>query len=645
MTCQDNARVPAAHPQSSGWPRFSQTGAFKPKNKCTIWLARCSVPNLLWGHLLHSGVHAPRIASHQATSCKDPPPLSGPHSFPLPAEATPPRLLQASQLSEQAETLTARSGELQAAAARVSAAVEALSTEQTALARALESFCSGVDEESVCIGCPLLRRFVPLFEELRDEQVKLSAQIRALLVTALDTGLAEPLQQIKVQQKAVSRLGGGEPSRGRLRMSLSGRPSDVGSSDVHAQAARLEYAAQLTAWQSTKERVFLDSFVQLAHGLRHFFERGGAAMAGMETFVDDMQHASDAAASRGVHPPPCPACRASCSCRAAGACMEGTTSVPPVVCRPHHRCGSGQGVISARNAGAIDGGLPCELGSSGSRIRARVMQVERDEALQKAVVAYQQEAAGRRPLTRSSDTSAATCRPPSASAPAGATSPSPVVLSREPSASPLPAGPLQMTNQQVELAQEIGTFMKVSRAKSEQVRACPAGTIYMPWRAAAVASVPCRCSSARAPRWQQTCLGACPHRCAAATSKLEEGACRKPHSRVQIWVLKQGWLSKRASGRMKGGAWQRRWFVLQSDGALYHLSSRNGEDRKPVVNLRIATIKGAAKEKEPLTFSLVSPALTYYLQAESDAERQGWIDCIQVRSSLAPSMYLDPGAP
>lgn len=32
------------------------------------------------------------------------------------------------------------------------------------------------------------------------------------------------------------------------------------------------------------------------------------------------------------------------------------------------------------------------------------------------------------------------------------------------------AGPLQMTNAQVELAQEIGGFMKASRAESEQVR-------------------------------------------------------------------------------------------------------------------------------------------------------------------------------
>lgn len=101
---------------------------------------------------------------------------------------------------------------------------------------------------------------------------------------------------------------------------------------------------------------------------------------------------------------------------------------------------------------------------------------------------------------------------------------------------------------------------------------------------------------------------------------------------LQIWILKEGWLSKRSSGRMTHRVWQRRWFVLQSDGTLYHLSSRNGEDRKAVVNLCISTIKHELKDRDRLTFSLVSPHLTYALQAESAAERQEWIDSIQVCS-------------
>jgi Arf-GAP with coiled-coil, ANK repeat and PH domain-containing protein len=99
---------------------------------------------------------------------------------------------------------------------------------------------------------------------------------------------------------------------------------------------------------------------------------------------------------------------------------------------------------------------------------------------------------------------------------------------------------------------------------------------------------------------------------------------------VQIWIIKQGWLSKRASGRMTSGHWQRRWFVLQSDGSLYHLSSRNGEDRKAVANLCISTIKSDLKEKERASFCLVSPTHTYCLQAENELERQEWINSIQV---------------
>ena len=99
---------------------------------------------------------------------------------------------------------------------------------------------------------------------------------------------------------------------------------------------------------------------------------------------------------------------------------------------------------------------------------------------------------------------------------------------------------------------------------------------------------------------------------------------------MQVWVLKQGWLSKRGSGRVSSSHWQRRWFVLQSDGTLYHLSSKNGEDRKAVVNLCISTIKTDATEKDRGSFTLVSPSHTYYLQAEDEQDRQAWIDAIQV---------------
>lgn len=101
---------------------------------------------------------------------------------------------------------------------------------------------------------------------------------------------------------------------------------------------------------------------------------------------------------------------------------------------------------------------------------------------------------------------------------------------------------------------------------------------------------------------------------------------------MQIWVLKEGWLAKRASGPLKSGIWQRRWFVLQSDGTLYHLSSRNSEDRKAVVNLCISTIKGDAKDKDRLAFTLVSPSHTYSLQADNELDRQEWINSIQVRA-------------
>jgi hypothetical protein len=84
---------------------------------------------------------------------------------------------------------------------------------------------------------------------------------------------------------------------------------------------------------------------------------------------------------------------------------------------------------------------------------------------------------------------------------------------------------------------------------------------------------------------------------------------------------------------MSAGSWQRRWFVLQSDGTFYHLSNRGGEDRKPVANLFISTIKHEAKGRERQSFSLVSPTHTYCLLAESEESRQEWIDALQVRAA------------
>lgn len=81
---------------------------------------------------------------------------------------------------------------------------------------------------------------------------------------------------------------------------------------------------------------------------------------------------------------------------------------------------------------------------------------------------------------------------------------------------------------------------------------------------------------------------------------------------MQVTVLKQGYLQKKASGRM--GQWQRRWFILQSDGTLYHWS-KSGEVRKAVVNLQISTIKSDNSEHaRNCSFSLVSPSHSYYLQ-------------------------------
>lgn len=87
--------------------------------------------------------------------------------------------LQWNDLEIQADGLTQRSLLLRKAAARYVDALAVVGHEQGYLAEALDEFCSAADEESVHIGCPLLKNFVHLFADLKDEHLKLGDQARS----------------------------------------------------------------------------------------------------------------------------------------------------------------------------------------------------------------------------------------------------------------------------------------------------------------------------------------------------------------------------------------------------------------------------------------------------------------------------------
>ncbi|KAK8951221.1 ADP-ribosylation factor GTPase-activating protein AGD4 [Platanthera zijinensis] len=112
-------------------------------------------------------------------------------------------------------------------------------------------------------------------------------------------------------------------------------------------------------------------------------------------------------------------------------------------------------------------------------------------------------------------------------------------------------------------------------------------------------------------------------------------------------TIRQGYLHKRSSGLRVD--WKRRFFVLDSRGALYyyrnksskHLVGDNSGCR--TVDLRTSTIKiGAEQTDLRFCFRIISPLKSYTFQAESEADRLDWVDKIKgVIASLLSSSLTD----
>ncbi|KAK9788851.1 hypothetical protein WJX73_007548 [Symbiochloris irregularis] len=119
----------------------------------------------------------------------------------------------------------------------------------------------------------------------------------------------------------------------------------------------------------------------------------------------------------------------------------------------------------------------------------------------------------------------------------------------------------------------------------------------------------------------------------AATQDFEAHIRATQASRgAEITVLRQGWLLKRASGMRRD--WNRRWFVLDSQGMLYYYSEKDKQDGQAspqnTVLLLTAAVRAEPREDRPFVFTIVSPAhKNYTLQAESEADMLRWMAAIQ----------------
>ncbi|KAL4072757.1 hypothetical protein V8B97DRAFT_1870295 [Scleroderma yunnanense] len=117
-------------------------------------------------------------------------------------------------------------------------------------------------------------------------------------------------------------------------------------------------------------------------------------------------------------------------------------------------------------------------------------------------------------------------------------------------------------------------------------------------------------------------------------------------------VIKSGYLWKKGERRKN---WKKRWFVLRSAHLAYYKTSA---EYKPLRLLDLSDVHSCTPvvlKKHTYTFGVVSTVRTYYLQAQSPEEVQGWVKAIQdardalmmssTQSSLTAAPIPIPHAP
>ncbi|KAH3757122.1 protein serine/threonine kinase [Pelomyxa schiedti] len=106
-------------------------------------------------------------------------------------------------------------------------------------------------------------------------------------------------------------------------------------------------------------------------------------------------------------------------------------------------------------------------------------------------------------------------------------------------------------------------------------------------------------------------------------------------------VTRRGWLTKEG-GNWK--SWKRRWFVLDSGRVLYfaHESDRTPKGTFSLENAAHIRIVDHAKQKSKLCFQVATPARTYYMFSENNADRLAWIDTL---NAAVNELHPKPNTP
>eukprot|EP00045_Choanoeca_perplexa_P015306 m.190487 g.190487 ORF g.190487 m.190487 type:complete len:684 (+) comp16943_c0_seq1:13-2064(+) len=104
-------------------------------------------------------------------------------------------------------------------------------------------------------------------------------------------------------------------------------------------------------------------------------------------------------------------------------------------------------------------------------------------------------------------------------------------------------------------------------------------------------------------------------------------------------LVKEGYLFKRTTNAFK--SWTRRYFLLQGGQLLYIHRDKEEPPKAYVEDLRICTVKPFVSDNVDRTFcfEVITPAKTHVLQAESQAEKDDWIACLQAGIGAALDIH------
>lgn len=104
-----------------------------------------------------------------------------------------------------------------------------------------------------------------------------------------------------------------------------------------------------------------------------------------------------------------------------------------------------------------------------------------------------------------------------------------------------------------------------------------------------------------------------------------------------VKVHKADYLYKKSSTRLRS-LWQRRYFELQGSTLTYYSNSKDEEDPRTSVDLRVCMVRECAQPERRFTFDLVSPMRVFTLQALNEVEMNSWISAI--KQAISNALYV-----